>query len=310
MKTLNRWAIALLLEALVLPAGAVTTAQIIPSALNVPCVQYHVDGICIWMTCTMFGCTTSTSMKVSHFNPETVVSSYESTGMNPWVEVMMYGKETPEASGMGFLSGGAAKNKRRDNLITFKNVDVIGHPGSLGDMGFSYICQKATTSMSPYFISTLDSTAWRWGTTEQWYPATWTPGLREMAPYFTGNNWGNIFPRQGYLAQPDDYKAAAVMAQRAADITSNIGSPHVYVPTQGVPRQGYWPPGPVFEMDPLNHKWQGLHPFVEPACYIFPTGTSMPVEQFHGYAWALWRPYSCCQQAGQRLIYFSPSPYH
>jgi integrating conjugative element protein (TIGR03756 family) len=312
MKTLKQRGLALLLSAsMIAPSGAVVTAEIIPSALSIPCVQYHVDGICIWMTCTMFGCTTSTSMKVSHFNPETVVSSYGLTGANPWREVMFYSTPNPSADGMGFLSGLAARNTKRNNLIKFKNVDVIGHPGSIGDLNFGYTCEKATTSFTPYFISTLDSTAWRWGTTEQMYPETFIPGAREMAPFFTGNDWGNIFPRQGFLAQPDDYKAAAVMAQRAANITSSIGSPHLYQPTLGAPRQGYWPPvTPVLEMDPLNHHWQGLHPYVEPACYIFPTLPSMYADEMHDYAWALWRPYSCCEQAGQRLIYFSPSPYH
>ncbi|MDR0770573.1 MAG: TIGR03756 family integrating conjugative element protein [Burkholderiales bacterium] len=307
MKSIKRRALILL--AALLPftnAGAVTTPEIVASTLNYGCVQWRLDGICIWLTCTPYGCSTSTSMKVSHYNPETVVSGYGHTGFNPWREVMFYSQATPTADGMGYLT---AQNKRRNNLANFKNADVIGHPGSISDMGFSMLCDRTTTSFQPYFLSTLDYYAWRWGITEQIYPASYIRGLREMAPYITGNNWGNIFPRQGYLVQPDDYKVGAVIAQRAADITSNIASPHVYQTTQGAGYQGYWPPGPVMEMNPLNHKWQGLHPYVEPFCYIFPTALSGTVEENHGYAWALWRPYSCCQQAGQRLIYFSPHAY-
>jgi integrating conjugative element protein (TIGR03756 family) len=291
-----------------LPAysSAVTTPEIVASALNYGCVQWKVDGICIWITCTIWGCSYSTSMKVSHYNPETVVSGYGHTGFNPWREVMAYGTANPSADGMGHLID---PSKKRHNLIRFKNADVIGHPGSLGDMGFSYLCDRTTTSFQPYFISTLDSYAWRWGITEQLYPATHIPGMREMAPYFTGNNWGNIFPRQGFLAQPDDYKTGAVIAQRAADITSNIGSPHVYQSTQGFPYEGYWPPGPVMEMNPLNHRWQGLHPYVEGGCYIFPLPFSGDMEEQTAYAWALWRPYACCSRAGQRLVFFSPHAY-
>jgi integrating conjugative element protein (TIGR03756 family) len=306
MKALKQRFVVLLLAFLPAYSSAVTTPEIVASTLNYACVQWRIDGICIWLTCTIFGCYTTTSMKVSHFNPESVVSSYGHTGFNPWREVMAYGVPNPTADGMGHL---ITPNNKRDNLPRFKNADVIGHPGSIADMGFGLLCDRTTTPFVPYFISTLDSVAWRWGITEQIYPATYIPGMREMAPYFTGNNWGNIFPRQGFLVQPDDYKAGAVMAQRAADITSNIGSPHVYMPTQGMPYPGYWPPGPIMEMNPLNHRWQGLHPFVEGGCYIFPMSVWGFMEEQTAYAWALWRPYACCSRAGQRLIFFSPHAY-
>ncbi|MDR2208791.1 MAG: TIGR03756 family integrating conjugative element protein [Azoarcus sp.] len=306
LKMLKHRLVVLLLAFLPAYSSAVTTPEIVAATLSYPCVQWRIDGICIWLTCTMFGCYTSTSMKVSHFNPEVVVSSYGHTGFNPWREVMAYSTPNPTADGMGYMTD---QKKQRNQLPVFKNADVIGHPGSISDMGFELLCRRGTTAFQPYFLSTLDSYAWRWGVTEQFYLATHMPGMREMAPHFTGNNWGNIFPRQGYLVQPDDYKAAAVMAQRAADITSNVGSPHVYMPTQTAPSEGYWPPGPVFEMNPLNHRWQGLHPYVEGACYIFPMPTSGLVDEQRGYAWALWRPYACCPRAGQRLIFFSPHAY-
>ncbi len=43
--------------------------------------------------------------------------------------------------------------------------------------------------------------------------------------------WGNVYPRQGFLVQPDDFKAAAVMAQRAGDVITRNGQPHVYCTT-------------------------------------------------------------------------------
>lgn len=308
MKNLKIGLVGLLLGVFLnTPSAALSSSEIISSALNYSCVSWQVDGICIWLTCKGPICWTSTSMKVSHFNPETVVSSYGLTGGNPWAEVASYSQPHSGADGMGHM---ITPNKKRDNLPRFKNVDVIGHPGSIGDMGFGYLCNRTTTSFMPYLISTLDYYAWRWGVTEQLYLATHTPGLREMAPYYTGNNWGNIFPRQGYIVQPDDYKAGAVMAQRAADITSNTAQPHIYVSTQGSASPGYWPPGPIRESDMMNHRWQGLHPVVETACYVFPTGVSGSAESQGAYAWALWRPYSCCEKAGQKLIYYSPSPYH
>lgn len=45
------------LLAVTLPATAITTPQIIASALAPDCLQYRVVGICYWLLCTPFGCT-------------------------------------------------------------------------------------------------------------------------------------------------------------------------------------------------------------------------------------------------------------
>ncbi|MCL2307192.1 MAG: hypothetical protein FWC38_02940 [Proteobacteria bacterium] len=87
MRTLKRRMSILFLAFLPAYSSAVTTPEIVAATLSYPCVQWRVDGICIWLTCTIFGCYTTTSMKVSHFNPEVVVSSYGHTGFNPWREV-------------------------------------------------------------------------------------------------------------------------------------------------------------------------------------------------------------------------------
>ncbi|MNE94609.1 TraU protein [compost metagenome] len=64
----------------------------------------------------------------------------------------------------------------------------------------------------PYYLSTLDSLAWRHGIPETFYPEALMPGIREVGRQASGNMWGNVYPRQGFLVQPDDFKAAAVMA--------------------------------------------------------------------------------------------------
>lgn len=285
-----------------------TSAQIIPATLSYPCVRWVVVGICIWLTCKGPICWISTSVKIAHFNPETVVSSYASTGLNPWSEMALYGTPIPGvADGMGTMFTPSA---RRENQQTFRNVDVIGHPGSITDMGFGMLCDRATIPFVPYFISTLDVVNWRWGISEQIYPASYIPGLREVQNLAFLTNWGSVFPRQGFLTQPDGRKASAVMAQRGADITSNIGSPHVYIPTRAIPRQGYWPPGPIIEGNPLNHGWQELWPNLSLGCSVFPTATTAQTQMQEGYAWALWRPYACCPKVGSRLIFSTPSPYH
>ncbi len=311
MKKIKSFFITVLCAAmLVIPASAsaqLTSAQIIPLTLSPQCMEYKITGICIWLTCVGPICWTSTSIKVSHFNPESVVSSYANTGLNPWLEVAPYGVPIPGvAGGMGTMF---TPSDRRENQQTFRNVDVVGHPGSISDIVPGLMCSRATIPYVPYFVSTLDAVAWRWGLTELIYPASYIPGMREVSNMLFLTNWGNVFPRQGFLTQPDGRKASAVMAQRGADITSNIGSPHVYVPTRGIPRAGYWPPGPVMEGNPFNHKWQELWPNPMPVCTTFPTEFTAQTETREGYAWALWRPYCCCLRVGRRLIFHTPSPF-
>lgn len=61
---------------------ALDTATIVSSALSPDCLEYRVVGICYWLYCTPFGCSVRTSVKVRHYVPDAVVSSYSNTGEN------------------------------------------------------------------------------------------------------------------------------------------------------------------------------------------------------------------------------------
>ncbi|PBJ10770.1 TIGR03756 family integrating conjugative element protein [Pseudomonas sp. ACN5] len=284
------------------PSMALDTGSITSSVLSPNCLAYRVVGICFWLFCTPFGCTVKTSHKVRHFIPELVVSSYTTTGNNPWSEMAALSSPIGGAEGGGNL---ITPNTRRNNLPRFKNVDGIGHPGGWAATQLAsqsgYACASGATAFMPYYQSTLDSLAWRRGIPESVYPESLMPGIREIGSQVSGNMWGNIYPRQGYLVQPDDFKAAAVMAQRAGDVMTRNGQPHVYVPLTPAKRDGYWPPGPIIENDASTHKWQLLYPQAQPTCAIFP---SNPVQSADGgYAWSLWRPYSCCNREGQTFLF-------
>lgn len=98
----------------------------------------------------------------------------------------------------------------------------------------------------------------RSGVPEIFYPEALTRGLREVSK--DGDMWGNIYPRAGALSQTHDYKTGAVIAQRAADLVTRNGQPHVYIPLAASSHDGYWPPDPVTEGDSNNHQWQMLVP--------------------------------------------------
>lgn len=280
--------------------AAINTATIMASSASPSCMEYRPIGICYWLRCGMFGCHVRTSIKVRHYIPEMVVSTYNHQGQNPWTEMNLVSQGV---NGGEYSSPG--KNYAQGN---FKNADAIGHPqGAISQLmsGMGYSCRTQTQPFMPYFLSSLDFFAWRQNLPEMFYPEALIPGLREVRA--NGDTWGNVFPRGGMVTQVHDYKAAAVIAQRVADIVSRNGQLHVYQSAAQSGGAGYWPPGPVMEGDRRTHKWQMLSPKMEHTCSVFPdrganNTYSDKLSTQGNYAWALWRPYSCCKRRGQKFL--------
>ena len=285
------------------PGFALDTATIVSSTASTDCLDYRVVGICYWLFCTYGGCRVRTSVKVRHYVPDAVVSSYANTGENPWSEVRAMSSPSGEAQGGG---DGTTNHDNENNLSRFKNADVIGHPGSLVFSAFAsgsgYSCSGAGTAFFPYLLSTLDTVAWRTNLPESLYPESLVPGLREVGTRTGMNLWGHVYPRGGFLHQADDYKAAAVVAQRAGDIVTRRGQIHVYWPLLAEAKDGYWPAGELKESDASTGKWQELTPTLSNACAVFPHSDTKVQAQRGDYAWALWRPYACCERKGQAFL--------
>ena len=139
------------------------------------------------------------------------------------------------------------------------------------------------------------------------YPASLIPGLREIGTWPL-QTWGGVYPRTGWTTQAEEPKAAAINAQRAGDIVTRWGQPHIYVPITGgsSSRQRVWPPGPLVEDNPATGVWQMLLPRAESTCKVFGTNDLASFTGWGGgrvdaqgdYAWNLWRPYSCCRDRG------------
>ncbi|PAU66565.1 integrating conjugative element protein [Pseudomonas sp. PIC25] len=284
-------------------SAAINTAAIVSSTLSPQCLEYKVVGICYWLFCTNFGCKVRTSTKVRHYIPDAVVSAYSNTGLNPWTEVSRMGSPTSIAQAGG---DGTTNHVAENSMAKFKETDVIGHPGGYVFSQFAsssgYTCKGATTAYVPYLLSTLDPIAWRYGVPESAYPEALTPGQREVGSIQSGDLWGNVYPRSGFLHQTDDYKTSAVIAQRAGDITTRSGQAHVYRPMLAQAQDGYWPAGELIEGDASTGKWQELTPSLSQVCAVFPHSGPQTQAQDGGYAWALWRPYSCCKRRGQIFL--------
>ncbi|MCC4607859.1 TIGR03756 family integrating conjugative element protein [Xanthomonas campestris pv. zinniae] len=282
---------------------ALNTATIVASALSPDCLAYRVVGVCYWLYCTWSGCTVRTSIKVQHYIPDAVVSSYSNTGENPWVEVRAMSQPNPTAQAGG---DGTTNEDHENNLAKFKNADVIGHPAGAAFSEFAsqfgYTCEGAGTPFVPYLLSTFDTLAWRYNVPEMAYPEALTPGMREIGSRSTADLWGNVYPRGGFLHQSDDHLAGAVVAQRAGDVVTRKGQPHVYQPLLATAHAGYWPAGALVESYAATGRWQELTPTLSSGCAVFPNKNPHVQAQRGDYAWALWRPYSCCQRRGQVFL--------
>ena len=323
------WLTVLLWVPLMGNTGTITTPEIVAQTTSaaLTCMRWMPVGICFWLRCSIYECDVETSIKVGHYQPDAVVSSYNELGSNPWVEIrgtLGLAQKTAANGILGSLlavpiesagnrTEGGQGNRDHRNLI-FRETDVIGHPvSSLSSIVAStgYLCNSQTTSFFPYFLSGLDALSWRMGIPEMLYPASLIPGLREIGNWPL-QTWGGVYPRTGWTTQAEEPKAAAINAQRAGDIVTRLKQPHVYVPIRGGAGAGQkvWPPGPLVEDDPRTGEWQMLLPKAESGCAVFGTNDLASLTGWGGgrldsegdYVWNLWRPYTCCQRRGAFLF--------
>lgn len=283
-------------------------------------------GICYWLVCTPYGCTKEKSIKSGTFTPDVVVSAYNALADNPWDSARRSMKGINEAgadaafseegvtpntcnggvrSEMGVPGRPDQENPGHENLI-FKAVDVIGHPAADEQQ-----CPSEAEAYEPYFLSGLDSLGWRWSVPEVVYPQSIIPGVREIGDWPL-NSWGAVYPRSGWVIQSEDPKAGAVTAQRAGDIVTREGQPHVYDElTSGgtfyADNKLVWrPDDPLKEGDYRTGWWQQILPEALPSCEVFGENDTHELQSWADekvttdgdYAWTLWRPYRCCEIKG------------
>lgn len=117
--------------------AALNTASIVASSISPSCISWRISGICYWLMCTPFGCTVKTSIKVHHFIPEAVVSTYQASGGNPWTEMSLVsqtagGVENAVTGALSGLAAGGGNQEQkfpgtRKSNVRFKYADAIGH---------------------------------------------------------------------------------------------------------------------------------------------------------------------------------------
>ena len=309
-------------------AATLTTPTIVARTTTaaLSCMRWTPIGMCFWLRCGLNGCSVRSSLKVGHYNPDLVVSAYHQLGANPWLEVrstLGSAQKVAATSVLGRLlsfpigaganrTEGAPGGRDHRNLI-FREADAIGHPlSTFSALSFELICKSQTTALVPYYQSGIDALAWRGALPESLYPASLIPGQREIGSWPL-QTWGSVYPRNGWVTQSEEPKAAAVLAQRVGDIVTRRGQAHLYVPLSGPKggRQRVWPPGPLVENGPKTGSWQMLSPHADTSCAAFGKSDrglrkswSSERGDLHGdYTWNLWRPYKCCRSRGQVFLF-------
>lgn len=301
--------ISILLLALWNPAafagGApLNTAAIAASAVAAPaCLNPRPIGTCVWILCLpIVGCSTSITPKVGHYNPDLVVSAYNGSRKNPWLEV----SSLDAAEHLGGIVGGSPPSPQRSpgrsvNLM-YKDAQAFGHP-----LAGKLLCPSAALPFVPYYLSSLDPLGWKASIPESLYPEALIPGLREIGAW-PANTWGPVYPRSGWLMQTEDPKAAAVFVQRVGDIVTRAAQPHIYKRLEGAGmfygngKLAWALGGALKEGDAATGYWQMLAPSPSLTCETFGGNDTLSVAGWGGgkvasdgdYAWTLWRPYSCC----------------
>jgi integrating conjugative element protein (TIGR03756 family) len=281
------------------------------------CLHYRVTGICFWLDCEHGVCTTNTTLRVAHDLPDAVVSVYQKTHRNPWRYAEALNKlaypignaqiENQLGHSLGY--GQMSASNTTDMDTHFKEVDVIGNPALAVLARFNEIfITSIAKPFKPYYVSLADSNAWRSPLIEMALsPQYVLPGMRTVGSVL--NSWGNVYPRTGFILQSNDAKAAAVIAQRAADIVTHTHQSHIYQ-SLSTSCGNACDISETQENDRYT-QWQMIYPLPETTCAVFgesDTNTMLPwkfnaAQAGDGdYVWVLWRHYHGCIQGKGKYL--------
>ena len=312
--------------------SSINTVEIVAYTMEaaLSCMNWQLRGICIWLACVGPICTANTTVKVKNHVPDLVVQAYDRANDEPWSEshdINIISQGDAQSSwvttiigwiesfdvGLVGIEGGVdteASQHSHENL-NFKLVDAYGNPAliafnALTEATFGLACAGRTFPLFPYYISNLDSIAWRWDFPELLYPQS----LDVITTIFDLgtpiNNYGAIYPRHGFMTHQDPLKASVLAAFRALHVITRYAEPHVYFTVGQPATDGYWPYGPLDQNDSDTGVFQMLYPKKDTSCQKFPYSgePSFSRRSTNGdYVWNFWKAYKCCKRQGQKLIY-------
>ncbi len=312
--------------------GVINTVEIVAYTMEaaLQCMDWELEGVCIWMTCATFICHFDVSTKVSNNAPELTFQTYNFGNDEPWGETKYLNEAAQASPDSDFvkylmelasdynlddidLHGGYTTPGHKGNHANLhhRTVDAYGNPAIVAYMALSeslwgLVCDPKATPLFPYYIGNLDVISWRWSIPEVVYPQAFIPGIYDLGSLT--NNYGPIYPRSSMSIQQDSFKSAVLGVYRAAHFIVQKGQPHIYYPLKPPSGKGRWPPGGLKYNNPDSGQFQMLYPDTESDCRSFPYGATPGLSKRDittQYVWNFWRRHKCCRRAGSKLVYHS-----
>ncbi len=260
-------------------------------------------------------------------------------------EIATLGEEAlSEALGVDISELSESLTQVMENLESMQEVmDAVGVEGASFSIGeLPSFCPNDTSILTPHYLSGLNILSWRYQLPELAYPHSYAFPLPD-SEYFVGkfragslpplkyaegtgmdyagespswasaiefpdwSTWGNIYPRSGWVAQPDEVKNRSVAAFRAVHVVTRENQSHLYNyadkkdPPEGMKK--VWPE----KLSPLDKEtgaWQMLYPKKAGSCDLLPDtaadgGIFTPRDEgltsdSGAYIYNVWRKYECC----------------
>ena len=211
------------------------------------------------------------------------------------------------------------------------------------DSGASYggsdvsLCPSDTTLLTPYYLSGFNVLSWRFGLPELAFPRSYAIPLigselfvgvldETGAPATAGNRWslpdfstwGNIYPRQGWVAQPDPVKNRAVAGFRGVHVVTREDQTHIYNFPE-YKKDGFQSRNDIAPLSPNDIEtgaWQMMYPVEADACTLlhesdietpaFNVGRDEDLTSHDGsYVFNVWRRYQCLKQPSGAVYLFT-----
>lgn len=184
-----------------------------------------------------------------------------------------------------------------------------GLSGVTGSSAFEGFCPAQVQAFMPYYESTIDMFEWRFSVIDRIVAVSNNAhifGNREIGSMDSlnpigENTWGAVYPRNGFILQTEDPKAAAVIAQRAVDV---------------VTRNDMWRlkiQPPIDESDEKKGLWQMISPKKDTTCGPFGSSDAdwsegRNPDGLGQYGWNYWGRYSCCWEKWPLLTVIPITP--
>ena len=288
-------------------AGSFTTASLTVDTVSAApsCLKLKVVGVCPKIVCDTWGCHPIVVPKIQEYLPDLVVTVYSGFGEDPWTEMNATLDVADHAAGEKLFSathpgpslesGEANSAGNHDDDVQLREVDVIGNPALLA---VPFGLRGQATPLMPYYQSQLDALEWRSGLLEQAYSDSWVPGSNEVGQMLI-NDWGSVYPRSGFVMQPDIAKASAVIAVRGTSIattqTAHIGA----VNLDGKPcEDDDCQTAGEIKAHSEKVQWQRIYPDNPLRCESSISDGDQSWTQgnsdHQSFAWIVWRQYTAC----------------